>query len=384
MNQSVKKARRAGAKKKKAPQAEPTRTEQILDHIAASALPEDALVTLCSTMPAFAAKQLAGSTCRGTIKEKENLIAVKVREILSELIGAFWIISRFGDEIEAIPDIYNYLRSVQKDRFGDRAIRSFMDRVVAYAKENKKWTVAKATKDKKPKGKGEEKRLQYAMRMDSANEPHGLLPKYRTEDLKLRADSLISWTIALTDLLRQRRFFIGMDRCLSGAELECSFCRNRFQDYSTMLFMGRCGHAGCQQCYENTALDKCIDPKCGSKTLPSSTVRASDLTAASSSQLTREHGTKMVAITDVLVRVPEGEKVLIFVQFPRITTALKAILLARDIRFADTTDSRKAAAAANVDKFKRCDQDCISKKCVHDPHCNVCILQLDSVDAAGW
>ncbi len=364
------KKEKRGSVPKKA-EAELTRKDRIVEHIVASELPEDALITLCSTMPDFAVEHSTVSPCGVTIAEKETLIVEKVQDMVSELRGAFWITSKWEDDIAVIPDIYNYLRSVQENRFGDATACALMDLVIAYAEDTKQWTVAKSIENKEPKGKlSHEKKEQYRMRIDSANEPHKLDKVGRAEDLKLRADSLTAWTIALTDVVRERRFFIGTQSCLSGAEIECSSCGRRSKDCSTMRFMGRCGHVGCKQCCLARPLDQCLDGHCSSKTLETSTVEASDLTAALPSQLAREHGSKMVAITELLDRIPAGEKVLIFVQFGRIITALKTILAARDIRFADTTEAK--GAAANVEMFKG------------DLGCNVCVLQLDSANAAGW
>ena len=327
-------------------------------------------------MPEFARERSSISPCHGTIAEKESLIIVKVEDILSELRGAFWIMAQYRDEIKNIPQIYNYLRSVQENRFGDWTVRALLDLVITCAEDTRKWTVAKSTEDKKPKANaGAAKSQQHAMRSDPETEPLALSELSRIEELKLRADSLTLWTIALISVVRERRFFIGTKDCLSGAEIECSSCGCRSRDYSNMLFMGRCGHVGCEQCCSSqngslTLLSRCPDQQCGSKTSLSSTIKASDLTTAIPSELVRQHGSKMVAISRLLSRIPKAEKVLIFVQFPRIIMALKAMLAARRIKFADTTKS--SGAEGEVELFQK------------DSTCNVCVLQLDSVNAAGW
>ena len=143
-----------------------------------------------------------------------------------------------------------------------------------------------------------------------------------------------------------------------------------------MLIMGRCGHAGHEGCCAGQkgplwALSHCPDQGCGSNTSQLSTMEASDLTGTIPSELVRQHGSKMVAITNLLLRIPKGDKTLVFVQFPRVILALRAILNVRNIEFADTTLGKGAAASVNT--FKK-----------EDSTCNVCVLQLDSVNAAGW
>lgn len=374
-NQGVKMGKRVTQDKKQA-QASLTRTERVVEHITASESPEEALISVCSTMPEFARERSSSSPYYDTIKEKEALIRQKVDDILSDLRGAFWIISHFQDRIQDIPDIHNYIQSVQENRFGDATVRALLDLVIAHAEDTKKWTVARLIKNKEPTGKvSAEKKQQYVLRSDDANEPENLSEKPRAEDLKLRADSLTAWTIALTDLVRERRFFIGTERCQSGTEIECSSCGRRTNDYSTMLFMGRCGHAGCKPCYLGLQgpcglSDQCPDTNCGSKSLKSSTVMASDLTIALSEDVVREHGSKMVAIANLLLRLPKGEKALVFVQTERIITALRKVLGAHGIKYADTVNSPRAAA--EVDRFQKA------------PTCKVCLLQLDSANAAGW
>jgi hypothetical protein len=360
----------------RADNSENSRTDRIAAHISASELPEDALITVCSSMPGFAITQQSSVTpCHDTVMEKQSLILRIMQDILSELRGAFWIISFYGDEIADIPDIYNYLRSVQENRFGDATLSESLGFLFAYAQETQEWTVASLMEKKKPIGNvSSAKRKEYDMRT-ATEEPQNLPKPARIDDLKLRADRSTALTLVLNDVVGERRFFAGAGRCLAGEEIKCSHCGKRSRDYSTMLFMGRCGHAGCQDCYHDKnrlgqSSGQCVDQQCGSKASASSLVAASDLTVALDSEWKQKHGSKMYAITELLLRIPKDEKVLIFAQFGRIMAALKKILGARGMLFADTTEAR--AAAANVQRFK------------DNPDCKVCILQLDSANAAGW
>lgn len=147
------------------------------------------------------------------------------------------------------------------------------------------------------------------------------------------------------------------------------------QKYSNMLLMGRCGHVGCKQCCDAgkgaiKGPDQCPDEHGGSVTLPSSSAESSDMTIALSSGLRHQHGSKMVAISDLIEDIPETDKVLLFVQFGRVATALVNTLRERGINFADTTVAR--TAASNVANFTR------------SPNCKVCVLEVDSPNAARW
>ena len=328
-------------------------------------------------MPSFAdTQQMSGSACDRTVREKESLISKQVEAILSELRGAFWIMSVYEDKVADIPHIYSYLRSVQENHFGDMAVHRLMDLIIGHSRDSKAWTTSANIGDKKPKGKPTAfKKRQYKMRADPSVEPHGLSLESRVADLKLRADYLTHFTAELTGWIRARRFFMGIKSCLASREITCAACGGYSKDYSTMLLMGRCGHAVCKQCFNalqtsGTSPDKCLDRTCGSNSPPSSAIDASDLTDSLRSKLAQEHGSKMAAIMELLSRIPRSEKVLIFVQFSRIMTALKTVLTACSIKFADTTDSKKAA-----DEVAR-----FMKKSAY----RICLLELDSPNAAGW
>lgn len=361
---------------KRGAQSGPTRTERIVEHIIASESPEDALIAACSTMPEFVAVSSSGSAFSSTVKEKESLISQKVADILSELRGAFWIISQFYNRIQDDPYLHNYLCAVRTTRFCDATVCALLDLVIARAEDTQCWTVAKLIKNKEPgKNASADKEREYALRSDPSTDLKLLSKESLAEELKLRTDSLTTWTCDLTDLIRERRFSVGTELCQSGAEIECSSCGDRSSDYSKMILMGRCGHVGCKPCYFNPKgrgglFDQCIDTRCRSKTLESSTVMASDLTIPISEDLVRDHGSKMVAIAKFLQQIPKGEKAVVFVQSERIIVGLKKVLGACGIKYADTINSPQVTT--QVERFKR------------TATCNVCILQLDSANAAGW
>ena len=351
-----------------------TRSGQMVEEISISKSPEDALITFASTMPEFAIDRSVTTPCEGQITEKQTLIVAKVEQIAEEIRGAFWLIAHYKDKVQDIPFIYHYLRSVQENRFGDATVRHLLDLVFAQASATRKWTLAKGIEDKK--SKADEGKFQYSWRQDPAKEPLSLSLGARADDLRMRADTLTSWTIELTGLIREMRYFVGTKRCMSREEIVCASCKIRTRDYGRMLFMGRCGHVACEECCftqsgEPTQLSHCLNLNCGSKTSQSTAILAAELISPINSPRVRKHGSKLVAITDLLAQIPRGEKCLVFVQFPRIFNALKSILLELQINFADT-NLKGAKASAEVEKFKVADA------------CNVCLLQLDNVNAAGW
>jgi SNF2-related domain len=354
-----------------------TRSGMIAEQISISQSPEDALITFASTMPEFAIERSETSPCEGPIAEKQKLIVAKVEQMTAQLRGAFWLIAQYQDKVQDTPYIYHYLRSVQENRFGDGTVRTLLDLVFAHASQTKKWTLANGIESKRTRIlTSDDNKLQYALRRDRSREPLTLTKDARADDLKMRADSLTSWTVELTGLVRELRYFVGTKRCMSNEEIECSSCQVQSRDYGRMLVMGRCGHVACEPCCftQNGApalLSHCLNRHCASKTSQSTAIAASELIATITSPKVRQHGSKMVAITDLLAQIPRPEKTLVFVQFPRILAALKAILVEQRIDFADT-DLKGAKASAEVQRFK------------DDKSCRVCVLQLDNVNAAGW
>jgi SNF2-related domain len=355
-----------------------TRSEHIVEQVSISQSPEDALITFASTMPEFAIESSTTTPCEGPIAEKQTLVVAKVKQIAEEIRGAFWLIAQYQDKVQDIPLIYHYLRSVQENRFGDATVRHLLDLVFSQASKTKKWTLAKGIEGKKTKAaNADDSKFQYVSRQDSAKEPLSLSLAARADDLRMRADSLTSWTIELMGLIREMRYFVGTKRCMSSEEIECASCKIRTRDYGRMLFMGRCGHVACETCCfftqsgEPTQLSQCLNGNCGSKTSQSTAILAAELISPINSPRVRKHGSKLAAITDLLAQIPLGEKSLVFVQFPRISAALKSILLEMQIDFADT-DLKGVKASAEVQRFKDTES------------CNVCLLQLDNVNAAGW
>jgi SNF2-related domain len=354
-----------------------TRSDQLDEQIGISQSPEDALITFASTMPEFAIEKPNSKPCESTIAEKQSLIVNLVEQIAEEIRGAFWLMAHYKDKVQNIPFIYHYLRSVQENRFGDATVRHLLDLVFAHASNTRKWTLASGMEDKNKNSKAastDEGKFQYASRGDAANAPLSLSQAARADDLRMRADTLTSWTIKLTDLIREMRYFVGTKRCMSSERIKCASCKIRTNDYGRMLFMGRCGHVACNQCCftqsgEPTQLSHCLNLDCGSKTSQSTAILAAELISPINSPRVRKHGSKLVAITDLLAQIPSGEKILVFVQFPRILAALKSILLEMKIGFADTD---LKGASAEVQRFKETQE------------CRVCLLQIDNVNAAGW
>lgn len=364
---------KSGKKKKDAAATEKTSREaRIKSYIEASELPEDALISICSTNMSFEMMQ------ESPVESKERSIVETVCDMLSELRGAFWVLSSYSHEVKENPEIYNYLRSVQDNRFGDATVSGLVTRVIARAQSSEKWIMAKKINET-GKGKKLPTKDQRAMRANS-KVPDGLKSESRAADLKLRGDTLTDMTSILTTQVRDRRFFVGFEDCLADKKLECSSCGSRSKDYSNMFLVGHCGHAGCRQCYrklgeKQSSAEECFDPSCDSRSPLSSMIPASDFTSTTISPFTHDHGSKMAAVRELLARIPKGEKVLIFVQFDRIMMALKGMLDACKIPFADTT--KPGRAAAQVERFK-------SPRRPGQAPVDVCILKLDSSDAAGW
>jgi hypothetical protein len=365
------------------------RTRRRVLALESSEVPEDALITFCSTMLPFAKQHSPVSPCHEILNEKDDSIAEVIGSILVQLRGAFYIVSRWEGEqkVEDIPHFYNYLRCVQTNRFGDAVVCEFLEGLITYAKNNPGWTVAvkigkkdaapeKITNEQYTEGLDEQAQLgsEKAQLIDATNEPQDLSLKVRAKDLKTRAEALNTYTIRLINLARNRRLFHGIDKCVAGNKIECSQCGQQSNNLESIVFMGRCGHAGCKECYDKCALsgpsrDHCVHKDCGATAPASATVEASDLATSFNTDKEREHGTKMVEIAKLVQSIPMEDKVLIFVQFERILNAVRQTLKAFGIGFSDTIhrSPEKQVGEFKTDRTKR-----------------ALLLMLDSADAAGW
>jgi hypothetical protein len=199
-------------------------------------------------------------------------------------------------------------------------------------------------------------------------------------DLPTRKKFMIEIAAALTNLalhlvehVRGLRFNNIIEGYVNGGNCpKCSKCGKKEKHKNEILIMGLCGHASCITCFEaqhakRKLVDECVAEGCAAPCSRRSAFRLSNLNTATS-HLLRPFGSKVDAVLKLLKdsnRVRKTEYVVIFVQFARLKTALIEGLKAASITYLD--GSHKQA----VERFKT-------------GRATVCILDPESVNAAGW
>lgn len=356
------------------------RTDWLMNHIASSTSAEEALIVLCSVKPQLAMDCPSLYDCRGVVQEKGSLIRETIKSMYSELQGAFWLKNFYNDGTSTGPELCSYLRSVERNSFGDGAVRDLLAFIIAQSQQEPLWRVSQGIKGQKVKLEGLSPiKKQYQTRGCEDTEPRQLTPENRVGELKMRAQSLTQATFDLVDLVRERRFLLVVARCENNMELACSRCGELSQTYDQMFIMGRCGHATCSKCHwrrherAQVSANQCSDKDCESSCLPEATIRASDLDNGPSPNEVGPDGSKMTAIARLLTQIPPEEKVLIFGQFEPIINSVREMLADNQVRFVDTTGSKQGKQVADVVRTFQTDTEC-----------RVCILQQDSCNAAGW
>jgi hypothetical protein len=179
--------------------------------------------------------------------------------------------------------------------------------------------------------------------------------------------------LRLIERLRGLRVFRIVELYINGGRMpRCSHCGTKRDETNEILIMGICGHASCIPCFgegqaQRKLVDECITDGCEAPAPRHSAFLLSELNVATS-HLPRPFGSKIEAVLKLLQdtsRVGTNDHVIAFVQFKRLQAALIEGL--KDANSAHIDGSHKHA----VEKFK-------------NGTATVCILNPESVNAAGW
>jgi len=398
MNQPL---RLAGKELPKLTDAE-SRQERLVKFVQESASPEDALLTCCSTsmIEVNASSSTPGvgtvaGVCHDIYTEKLSHFVAELRRFNTTIEDIFAYRAKFGEDgPEDNPHFHSLSRQVQQNFFGDALAMHLLDRVMGYAEA----TVAA------PSYQESRKILSIRGRPNI---------KQRKSWTYNQVGVLIDLTLKLIDHIRGIRFFGVISNWVGGRRLPlCQACWKQTTDPAEVLLMGICGHVFCRKCVINalatTAADRAgmcpLFDRCHAQALDHSIIRLSDIDP-SGSEGTDEFGAKIGGIIELIKR-HEGDKFVVFVQFGRIKRELLRALIRAELPFS-LTNTRDPylrglgrSYVKNIDVFKDCKVEDATREENEKQEDNkpqkgdqrrkgkggarVCVLDIESEDAAGW
>ena len=402
------------------------RTKRLQQMATSCSSPEEALLICCSTSMSTVNgiethDRSASRVCKAILTEKKKCFAAEVQDLCENLTGIFelWQLGYFDDPVDN-PHFYSFIRAVDNNIFGDVVGKAILDCVMGHARAvalrtavNSKmippgarrlavlaktlWNSLpppdkKAVKSKSSKRAAAEMAAQgdSVEDQDEANSSvHAAAAAQRSEtksgppdlrELAPRKTFMYGSAAVLTNIclrivehLRGLRFFNAINGFVNvGRRPSCSKCGKKPRSAKEILIMGLCGHASCISCFkakhaQRRLVGECVAFGCEAPAPRHSAFRLSNLNVASS-HLPHPFGSKIDAVLELLqdtTRVGTEDQVVIFVQFNRVKAALIKAL--KDANITHLDGSHKHA----VEDFK-------------DGAVTVCILDPESVNAAGW
>lgn len=271
----------------------------------------------------------------------------------------------------------------------DLSVAPIIDHLVSYAANHPEQPKAAhiSIPAKKPAQAGKEEK-KYAGKIGQAQDAFGkLVPWYQSKEMDQRttgAESLVEGIVGGLRRLRFVRFALEANNEAVGGR--CSSCKNVVSPsmgVEDLAASGECGHIiHCANCTGPLLITSasCKDTYCSAPVGqvwsagffgPGESVGAGGAGASAATVVAR-----MQKAVDIIQAVPEGEFVLVFVQYGNMTEQFVHVCREHSIAHADAT--KGVASKATIEKFKA---EALGggRKAA-----KVLLLQIDSEDAAGW
>jgi SNF2 family DNA or RNA helicase len=170
-------------------------------------------------------------------------------------------------------------------------------------------------------------------------EPPGL-PEGQEDIPTLRQLSISLGTLftKLIDMKRSLRFAQGVQdsrlNLKNGLSLSCFKCRNTSKSSEKHFLLSQCGHMVCNRCLPGH-YDACHGPTCLAGNSHYNKLPVKALVSGESSTTLSKAGKIYDVVDYIKNQIPRDEKVLVFVQFPKLFKAVEAALKEDNIDFCD-------------------------------------------------
>ncbi|KAI9092807.1 hypothetical protein DFS34DRAFT_583593 [Phlyctochytrium arcticum] len=168
----------------------------------------------------------------------------------------------------------------------------------------------------------------------------------------------------LTNRIRSLRYIqtVRSIQLLQSTTVTCPGCQATFQlptQYDQVCFLSCCGHMGCVECVRAQAeRERCVDVTCGVSCRASFVVDPATLGSDVTTTLTTTErnslrlGEKMRVLTDLIQhRIPDQDRILVFIQFTELRSVVSAALADAGIPFIKIEGSAHKMSSA-IDKFQ--------------------------------
>lgn len=297
------------------------------------------------------------------------------------------------DELEGEDEanLFTIFQQIASNQLDDKIICEGLSSILAWASRKSQWLVPSV------RYAGSERHGEGQDTAQNLDQPMGPTEVIKKKGVAARAVVLSEKVAAVMQLFKQIQFYRAVDRAVRNYTIGiCMDCGELQRAYAWASIAINCGHVICDTCRRKRTKRK-HDGTCGSDGCGSSALSEELI---DNRRLKRrfmwpqnEQGSKMSALVRKLHQILDGyhlntdgktddeadlereeyldaggDYIVIFVQFDRHRADLVKMLTRHQIQFTDATTGAKGA----VDRFK------------DGKGGNVCVLRIDSVDAAGW
>ncbi|KAK2879373.1 hypothetical protein FQN49_000940 [Arthroderma sp. PD_2] len=342
--------------------------------------PEEALSKRCSLFTFADATPPPSPTSQKKKLEDDNPLVITRRKQLvslaadigSRLRRGLWL---RGQLDEGTAHFDRLLQSIEEDRFGDLLVTLGVKKLLHGARV---------------RSDSSDGSIFYLTLQEKKKNPDDSRPKFpetQTElisDLNFCTDSLRRLVHETVSHARALRLYQAV-RCFqdppAGASFICFSCGIRRDDPRQLSILGECGHSACESCLERCKLhERCLLSGCSGAVHGYRIIRWTDLCHSESNarddKLVNYGGSKLTEVINLLQdpkRIPSGDQVLLFIQFPELMDAAAHALEVANIPHILVQPGDRTPAG-KMSEFQKGNEAVRSK---------VLILNLGDVTASG-
>ncbi|KAL4785464.1 hypothetical protein BJX76DRAFT_356020 [Aspergillus varians] len=371
--------------------------ERLDEIIASSSSTEEALLKRCTSLALQGRWDDKGkpevATCLSLIRTREEQLAKMKDDLKGKLKLAAWIYCACGHSHDKFD---KFVKGLARHDFGDMTVTADVYDLLTAAlndSKNEDWKLFFASPDSKNEDKAEdeiddqigEKSEDEEDTETDAPKPSKkkskdvtILPVKPTQQREfepvLREVTTTIRNLVVEWVLRQRalRFLTAVRQIQTNFQdiPPCDKCQKQMSLLANMNILGSCGHALCPDCTQETSeKEECAVEGCrGSgkhfNIINAITLECDTLSSSSSSndiqgpatnidQGSKFGGSKLEALIDIVQnRVPQTERILLFIQFPDLLDIACKALTSAEIKHTAITSSDRSSSQ-KIDKFQR-------------------------------
>ncbi|PYH43146.1 putative SNF2 family helicase [Aspergillus saccharolyticus JOP 1030-1] len=328
--------------------------------ISSSTTGEEALLKRCACIAGVERWTEAGSpetiNCESLIKLREQEIVELQEELVSKLKLAAWMYCECDSQSVRFD---KFVKGVTDHNFGDNSVTAVVCSLLGSAVRSSHpshWTEFFAPpakvdsqqstdkgEDRTQKREGRGKSVKVSKPQKSAGQEEkgtsraGLPPKptgLAEIEPMLREVTTVLKTIIDEWVLRKRGVrFLKKIRSMQirGQISKCTSCNNRLDSVDNLSLLGSCGHSLCKDCLSLAVQkEECSVEGCRGSGKYYNVIPVSTLERDSADRNAEFGGSKLDKVIEIIRSTPQGERILLFIQFPELMkVAAKALNLAK-------------------------------------------------------